>query len=314
MSPVLIALITLGVLVCLWFALNLMLLHIACGRNDRFEKDFAKALRDPVFADCQESIRQGVRYIKGANPQEVSVTSFDGLKLVGEFLPQRNARGTVIMFHGWKSSPYVDFSAGLPYYQSLGLNALLVHQRAQGKSEGRFMTFGIRERHDVHAWVRWHEENFPETPVILVGLSMGASTVLMSCGEAFEPCVKGVIADCGFTSPHDIICKVMRSSHLPAKPLAASLNIFTRLFAGFGLREYSTVDAMKQMKLPLLLAHGERDGFVPCHMSQSAFDACVFEDKVFLCVPDATHGKSFLVQPEEYKTALREFFTRCLDQ
>ena len=69
---------------------------------------------------------------------------------------------------------------------------------------------------------------------------------------------------------------------------------------------------MKQMKLPLLLAHGQADTFVPCHMSQSAFDACVSEDKVFLCVPNAGHGKSFLVQPQEYKTALREFFDRCL--
>ena len=312
MSPAQIALIALGTLVVVWFVLNFILLRIICGRNDRFEKDFDKALNDHVFSDCKEQILKGRAYFTDRHPQEVCVTSFDGLKLVGEYIPCENARATIIMFHGWRSSPVTDFSAGLPYYHSLGLNILLVHQRAQGKSEGRFTTFGIRERHDAHTWVKWHEKRFPGTPILLVGLSMGAATVLMACGKAFSPLVKGVIADCGFTSPYEIICSVMRSVYLPAKPLAASLSLFTRVFAGFGLKEYSTVDAMKQMKLPLLLAHGQADTFVPCHMSQSAFDACVSEDKVFLCVPNAGHGKSFLVQPQEYKTALREFFDRCL--
>lgn len=299
-------------LLVLLFALSFVFLQIVCGRNDRFTKNFDKAIKNPVYAPCRDLILAGKSWIEEKRPTEVTTTSFDGLKLVGEYIPCENARATVIMFHGWNASPISDFGAGLPYYQSLGLNILLVHQRAQGKSEGKYMTFGVRERHDVHTWIAWHREQFGQMPIVLVGLSMGAATAMMACGEELPACVKGVIADCGFTSPYEIIRSVLRTIHLPVQPIISMIGLQTKLFAGFGLKEYSTLDALKHMKLPLLLAHGEADTFVPHHMSQSAYDACASEDKFFLSVPEATHGMSFIVQPQEYQTALREFFTRCL--
>ena len=175
------------------------------------------------------------------------------------------------------------------------------------------MTFGVRERHDVHTWVAWHKQNFGELPVLLAGLSMGASTVMMACGTPLDSVVKGVIADCGFTSPYEIICSVLRTIHLPVQPIISMIGLQTKLFAGFGLKEYSTEESLKQMKLPLLLAHGEADTFVPCHMSQTAYDICASEDKQFLSVPNASHGMSFIVRPQEYQTALRDFTNRCLN-
>lgn len=305
--------IALGILVAL-FALSFVFLRIVCGRNERFIKNFDKAIENPVYAPCKDLILEGKAWIETKHPQEVFTTSFDGLKLVGEYIPTENARATAILFHGWNASPITDFGAGLPYYQSLGLNLLLVHQRAQGKSEGKYMTFGVRERRDVHTWIAWHKEKFGELPVLLAGLSMGASTVMMAAGESFDPVVKGVIADCGFTSPYEIIRSVLRTIHLPVQPIISMIGLQTKLFAGFGLKEYSTVEALKQMNLPLLLAHGEADTFVPCHMSQTAYDACASTDKQFLSVPNATHGMSFVVQPQEYQTALRNFVDRCLNQ
>ncbi len=296
----------------LFFLMSYLFLLIVCGRNKRFIKDFDKAIQNPVYAPCRELILEGRDWVMAKKPTEVTTTSFDGLKLVGEYIPCENARATVIMFHGWKASPVSDFGAGLPYYQSLGLSVLLVHQRAQGKSEGRYMTFGVRERHDVHSWVQWHQKNHGNLPIVLVGLSMGAATVMMACGKEFPSCVKGVIADCGFTSPYEIICSVLRTIHIPKQPIISMIGLQTKLFAGFGLKEYSTVEALKNMKLPLLLAHGEADTFVPCHMSQSAYDACASKDKTYLCVPEATHGMSYVVSPEQYKTALQKFIDRCL--
>jgi len=306
-----VALAALG-LCALLFAFSHTFLRIACGRNDRFNKDFDKAICNAVYADCKDLIREGKLWIENKKPQQISVTSFDGLKLVGEYIPCDNARATIIMFHGWNASPITDFGAGLPYYRSLGLNLLLVHQRAQGKSEGKYMTFGIRERKDVHAWVQWHRKHFGDKPVLLAGLSMGAATVLMAAGDELAPCVKGVVADCGFTSPYEIICSVIRSMHLPAKPFAALIGMQAKLFAGFGLKEYSTEESLKKTKLPVLLVHGEDDSFVPCYMSQRAYDACASKDKTFLSIPKATHGKSFVVQPEKYKETLKNFFDRCL--
>lgn len=295
------------------FLLSILIMRIVCGRNDRFIKNFDKAIENPVYAPCKDLILEGKKWFEVQKPQEVSTISFDGLKLVGEYIPSENARATAILFHGWNASPVTDFGPGLPYYQSLGLNLLLVHQRAQGKSEGKYMTFGVRERHDVHTWVAWHKEHFGDLPVILAGLSMGASTVMMAAGTPFDPAVKGVISDCGFTSPYEIIRSVLRTIHLPVQPIISMIGLQTKLLAGFGLKEYSTIESLKHMTLPLLLAHGEADTFVPCHMSQSAYDACASEDKTYLCVPGATHGMSFIVKPQEYQNALRNFVGRCLN-
>ena len=175
------------------------------------------------------------------------------------------------------------------------------------------MTFGIRERHDVHAWTKWHAARFgQELPIVLAGLSMGATTVLMSCGEPFAENVRGVIADCGFTTPQDIITSVVRSMHLPAKLIVPLIGMQTKLFAGFGLREYSTVEAMRRMTLPIFFAHGEADTFVPCRMSVEAYEACRSKDKTLLLVPNATHGKSFPRAPEKYRACLNELFDRAL--
>lgn len=88
--------------------------------------------------------------------------------------------------------------------------------------------------------------------------------------------------------------------------------MFTRLFAGFSLKEYSTLDAMRVMTRPIFLAHGEADTFVPCEMSRRAYEACQSADKTLFTVPDAGHGHSYLKQPERYRAAVVAFLERAL--
>lgn len=59
------------------------------------------------------------------------------------------------MFHGYRSGAERDFSGGLPFGIESGFNVLLVDQRAHGKSGGRCLTFGIKERHDCLSWVEY---------------------------------------------------------------------------------------------------------------------------------------------------------------
>ncbi len=198
-------------------------------------------------------------------------------------------------------------------YYSLGLNLLLVHQRAQGKSEGKYMTFGVRERRDVHTWVKWHTERFgKDVPILLAGISMGASTVLMACGEPFEGNVRAAFVDCGFTNPKAIFTAVAREIHLPAFLFVPAVGLWCRCFAGFRAAEYSTLDAVKKMTLPVLFAHGEADTFVPCEMTKQNYEACASADKTLLLVPGAKHGQSFPVAPERYTAEIKGLLDRTL--
>ena len=83
--------------------------------------------------------------------QALEIRSRDGLKLVGHFLPAEaeEARGTLLLVHGYRSSPWTDFGIIYTYFHSLGWNILTVHQRAHGESEGKYITFGIKERFQI---------------------------------------------------------------------------------------------------------------------------------------------------------------------
>ncbi len=313
MSPIGIVLIVCGAVLLLLFLLSFALLCAACLHCRRMVENTERFLSRPAYRGVREQILSGRAWADAQESHLMTVRSFDGLTLAARFFPCENARGTVLLFHGWRSEGSIDFSCGMRAYRELGMNLLLVDQRAQGKSGGRFMTFGVRERRDVATWVRAVNEMLgADKPVFLVGLSMGATTVLMAAGEPLAPNVCGILADCGFTSPEAIIAKVAREAHLPPKLVLPLLNFQTKLFAGFALDEYSTVEAMKRCTLPVLFAHGEKDGFVPCEMSKENFAACASKDKTLLLVPNAGHGKSYLLAREEYEAKLAAFFDRAI--
>lgn len=313
MSAPTIVLLCAGGAAVLLLAVSFAMMCVACHSMRWITRDLDRAIELSSFRPYADEVRRGRQWLVGRTPQELWVTSFDGLRLFARYYPTENARGTVLMFHGWRSIGDLDFSCAFDFYASMGLNLLVVDQRAHGRSQGHFTTFGVRERRDVHTWIEFYNEHFgAETPLLIGGVSMGAASVLMSCGEPFPANVRGVIADCGFTSPYDIISKVARDRHVPVFPFVPLVGLFTRLFAGFGLREYSVETAMCEASVPIFFAHGEADRFVPCEMSRRAYAVCNSADKTLLTVPNAGHGASYLVEKDRYQTALRDFVDRVI--
>ena len=191
---------------------------------------------------------------------------------------------------------------------------LIPDQRCHGKSEGKYITFGVKEWRDMTCWVDYHNKHLGNWPVILSGLSMGASTVMYMADEALPANVRGMIADCGFTSPYDIIGKVFHSvTHLPAWPFLWATDLCARIFAGFSLKEKDTRKTLQGGKYPIILAHGLSDDFVPCEMSQEAYDACT-SPKELLLVEGAGHGYSFLKDRERYTQTVTAFLQRNLEE
>ena len=64
-------------------------------------------------------------------------------------------------------------------------------------------------------------------------------------------------------------------------------------------------DSVRRTKIPILLIHGEDDGFVPVEMSRRLADA---SDLVRLhTFPGAHHALSFITDMERYERILYEF-------
>jgi fermentation-respiration switch protein FrsA (DUF1100 family) len=59
------------------------------------------------------------------------------------------------------------------------------------------------------------------------------------------------------------------------------------------------------------MAHGRADDFVPCAMTEEAFEACT-GDKTLHLVEGAGHGLSFLVDKAGYAAAVRSTLIKAL--
>lgn len=297
-------------LLLLWLAVGFGAFAVFCVRNPKEEPSTRERIESGSYGKYAAAILEGRDWIDAQQTERVETRSFDGLRLVGHWIPHENARGVAILFHGYHGAWNFDFSASIPYYYSLGFSILTVCQRAHGESEGRYLTYGVKERRDVLSWIEYVNERCgADTPILIGGLSMGAATVQMACGLELPNNVRACVADCGCTTPYEIGVHVLRRSKVPVWLVLPQVTLFCRLLAGFGLREYSTLTAQRHNRIPTFFAHGEADDFVPCEMTLRNYKACRAE-KHLLTVPGATHGVSYLVDRPRYEREIKEFLDR----
>ncbi len=238
----------------------------------------------------------------------VHITSSDGLRLEGRYYPSQNADApTAVLAHGYRGVSLIDMSGGGPMMMGMGFNVLLISERGCMGSEGHSVTFGIRETDDMLLWVKYvQERNGSDTPIYLMGISMGAHTVLNTSDKLSGADVRGIIADCPYTSSRAIVDTVLSSAHFPASLMGWFINLTTSLWGGFRLSRKGAVEAVKNSSIPVLLIHGTGDRLVPFHMSEE-IKAAAPERVKLVAVADAPHAQSFLYDREKYTKAVEDF-------
>ena len=269
-------------------------------------EDPYQRVNTPQFRSVQHLMDQGTRILESTDCEDVTIMSYDGLKLHGRYYAVQDGAPVIIAFHGYRSAALRDCAIGFSLGLKYGYNVLAVDQRAHGKSEGHVITFGIKERYDCRSWVAYITERFgADRPILLSGISMGAATVLMAADLDLPENVKGIIADCAYSSPSDIICKVCHDIGYPVKLTYPFVRLGARIFGSFDLEAASAVRSVGNTNLPILLIHGEKDLFVPCEMSQK-INANASNARLYT-FPDAGHGLSYLTDPSRYEQICLEF-------
>lgn len=261
----------------------------------------------------QEQYNRSIELIDKLNArpyEQVSIQSFDGLQLHGRYYHTADGAPLAILCHGYRGTPSRDFCGGAEICFDAGYNVLLIEERAHCSSEGHTITFGVKERYDVLAWAEYAVDRFGgDTKILLAGISMGGGTVLMASGLDLSPNVRGILADCPFTSPAEIIMEFGRSKGLPMKIAYPLTAIGAKVFGSFSLTAANAVEAVKKTKVPILLIHGEADTLVPCEMSKriAVANPGMIERQTF---PGAEHGCSYIVDTERYTALVRDFCER----
>lgn len=240
--------------------------------------------------------------------EEVTVKAFDGVTLYGRIYHKREGAPFHIQFNGYRGNGMRDFCLGMQLALSAGDNVLLVDQRSHGKSGGHTICYGVKERRDVISWINYVNGRFGTgTPVFLEGVSMGAATVLMSAELGLPANVKGILADCPYSSPYKIINTVAERSVKYAAVAKPFIVLSSILFGHFNVLSASAEKAAGKLKVPCLLIHGTADNFVPFEMSLDIRNAN--PDMIRLVeFEGAPHAHSYFTDKEKYTSVVKEFW------
>lgn len=262
-----------------------------------------------IYEPYHPLMKKWILEARSFKSEDYYIESFDSLKLHAKYFEYAPDAVLEIMFHGYRGSAERDLSGGIQRCFALGRNVLLADQRTSCGSEGNVISFGINEHRDCLSWIDFAVKQFgPDVKIVLTGISMGASTVLMAAGKELPANVVGVLADCGFSSPKEIIKKCAGDLRFPANLLYPFIKLGAKLFGHFDLEEYTPLEAMETCKLPVIFFHGEDDVFVPCDMSREMYAACK-SPKRLVTIPKAGHGLVYVVDNDLYFNSVTEFFT-----
>ena len=274
--------------------------------NPKNRRRVQGSAEDPIFS---AKLYQCARRLRQQPMETVYLTAKDGRRLVGHWWAHPNAERVIVAMHGWRSSWDNDFGMAADFFRKQNCSVLFVEQRAQNSSEGDCIGFGVLERHDCLSWIKWViGKTERKLPVYLAGVSMGATTVMLTAGLELPKEVKGIVADCGFTSIHDISQHVIKNNlrlHYGVGP--RTVDSICRKRLQVGAKEHTTAEALKNANVPILIVHGTEDAFVPVSMAYENYKACK-GPKELLIVPGADHGMSYYLNRKGYESALLGFW------
>lgn len=260
-----------------------------------------------IYEPYHPRMREWAAQVDAMEHEALTITSGDGLTLKAKYYEFTPDSPVEILFHGYRGLAERDLCGAVQRCFSVGHSAILVDQRAGGRSNGHVITFGVKESEDALLWIDKVTARFgKERPIVLAGVSMGATTVMLAAGKPLPANVVGVLADCGYTTAPAIIKKVIRQMRLPADLLYPLVRLGALLYGGFDPNDADCPAALAKATVPVILFHGEADDFVPCAMSRENYAACA-APKRLVTTPGAGHGLCYPADEEGYVAAVRSF-------
>lgn len=288
--------------------------NMAIGRND---KSHIFGGGEEVEQDEEEELAFdeepfNANWINEQGYDTWEIVSNDGLKLKAYYVKSKNPTAkTAIIAHGYSSNAKDMSSYGQMFNENLGYNVLLPDARGHGESEGDYIGFGWPERKDYLQWIdKIIEVNGNESEIVLFGVSMGGATVMMTSGEELPIQVKSIIEDCGYSSVDKELKFQLKSMfNIPSFPILQTTSLLTKIRAGYGFYEASSVKQVAKSKVPILFIHGSNDTFVPTDMIYDVYEACNSEKDLYI-VEGAVHGMAYYTDKEGYENKVREFIEK----
>jgi hypothetical protein len=222
----------------------------------------------------------------GLAHEDVWLTTEDGVRIHGWYLPVPGARWVTLVSHGNAGNISHRLDRALLLQARLRSSVFLYDYRGYGASEGSPDEAGTYR--DARAAYRYlaEQKQVKADELVLFGESLGSA---VSLELALSRPAAALVLEAPFTSVRDM----------------ARTTIFAP-FAPFVRTRYESLARISRLRMPLLVVQGDRDEIVPPVQGRRLFDAAP-EPKRYFAIPGAGHNDTYLVGGEAYWRTIADF-------
>ena len=199
--------------------------------------------------------------------EELKLATSDGETIVAWHAPPRAGRPVLLYFHG-NAGALVDRVARFRFFLAEGYGFLAIAYRGYGGSSGAPTQEGLMRDAEA-AYAATRARGYEPARIVLVGESLGSgvATQLAARREA-----AALVLDSPFSSAADVA--ETRYGFLPVRWLM--------------LDQFRSDLAIRDVRMPVLIVHGDKDGVVPIALGRRLFELAN-EPKTFVLVPGGQH-------------------------
>ncbi|MFQ5685273.1 MAG: alpha/beta hydrolase [Candidatus Scalindua sp.] len=240
--------------------------------------------------------------VYGIEYDDVTFRTEDGLNLNGWFVPGkessadvdlpacRTGRHTLLWFHGNAGNINRRLDNIKMIYERVPVNVFIIDYRQYGRSEGKVTEEGTYL--DARAALAYlhSRKDINQEKIIFFGRSLGSAVAVELALE--EKC-RALILETPFTSILEMGKKLY--SFLPVRLLLQT--------------KYDTLSKIGNIKVPILVMHGDQDKLVPFEHGRKLYEAAN-EPKEFYTIPGAGHNDTHIVGGDEYFEVIKNFVNK----
>jgi alpha-beta hydrolase superfamily lysophospholipase len=225
------------------------------------------------------------------NAFDLSVGVTDGVTVSCRFYMGKHEWPWVLFFHG-NGEVVSDYDEIAPLYHQNKVNLVVADYRGYGASTGTPTLADLVQ--DAHAIYRKAREELSRRSLRkdlwVMGRSLGSISAL-ELAYHYQKEMEGLIIESGFPSVVRILF------HLGPSVQATGLEQI----------DQECLERIKEIFLPTLIIHGERDSLVPLENAKEIYRHLGAKEKELLVIPSATHNDIMGVGFKNYFNAIRQF-------
>lgn len=212
--------------------------------------------------------------------QIIKLNSGDGVKISAVYLPNPDARYTILYSHGNAE----DVGHLLPLLEDIkgmGFSVFAYDYRGYGTSSGTPSEKNAYRDVDAAYDYLVNALSIPANRIIALGRSLGGA-VAVDLAQRRQ--LGGLIIESSFVTAYRVL------THIPLFPFD----------------KFKSISKIKEVRCPVLVIHGKRDEVIPLWHGERLFQAAN-EPKLSLWVEGAGHNNLFEVAGARYRQVLSDF-------